>query len=104
MSFEAITSITKAEADANYAVSTAETKAKQMLEDAHSAGKLAVETACAKAESELSELNRQAGEKAKAGAGELAAELEKKRAAMRAAAESRLEKAASLVVERIVNS
>lgn len=104
MSFEAITSITDAEAEAKYMVSSAETKAKQMLEDAHSAGRLAVEMACTKAESELGELNRQAGEKAKAGAEELARELENKKAAMRAAAGSRLEKAAALVVERIVNS
>ena len=63
MSFEAITSITDAEAEAKYMISGAEAKARQMIEDAHSAGKLAVEAACRKAEDELAELNRQAGER-----------------------------------------
>lgn len=103
MSFEAITSITEAEAEARYTVSSAQTRAKQMLEDAQSAGELAVEAACAKAENELAELNRQAGEKAKTGAAGLAGELETKKAAMRARAERNMDKAAGLVVERIVN-
>lgn len=104
MSFEAITSITDAEAEAKYMISGAEAKARQMVEDAHSAGKLAIEAACKKAEDELAELNRQAGEKAKAGAAVLSEQMESKKAAMRAVAESKLPEAASLVVERIVNS
>lgn len=104
MSFEAITSITDAEAEAKYMISAAEAKARQMVEDAHTAGKLAVEAAVRKAEDELCELNRQAGEKAKAGAAEFSKETESKRENMRAVAESKLPQAASLVVERIVNS
>ena len=104
MSFEAITSITEAEAEAKYMISAAEAKAKQMIEDAHSAGKLAVEAACRKAEDELAELNRQAGVKAESGAAALADELESKKAAMCAVAEGKLDRAATLVVERIVNS
>lgn len=104
MSFEAITSIAGAEAEAKNAVSAAEVKAKQMLADAQSAGKLAVETACAKAETELLELNRQAGDKARASAEQLSSEMESRKAALHARAEARLGEAATLVVERIVNS
>lgn len=104
MSFEAIASITNAEAEAKAQVAAAEVRAKQMVADAHSAGKLAVEAACAKAEGELKELNRQAGEKAREDAKAMTGELENKKAALRARAESKLEDAAILVVERIVNS
>ena len=57
-----------------------------------------------KAEEELAELNRQAKEKAKGSAKTLAGELENQKAVLRSRAQGRLEKAASLVVERIVNS
>ena len=104
MSFEAITSIAGAEAAAKAAVAGAEAKARQMLSDAQGAGKLAIEAACAKADEELQELNRQAAEKAVAQAAVISGELETKKAALRARAETRLEEAATLVVERIVNS
>jgi len=104
MSFEAITSIAQAEQEAKAAVAAAEAKAKQMLSDAEAAGKAAVEAAGAKADEELAELRRQAREKAKGDAQTLAGELENKKAALAARAETRLEQAASLVVERIVNS
>lgn len=104
MSFDAITSIERAEADARAAVVGTEAKAKQLLAEAEAAGKAAVEAADAKADSELAELRRQADEKAMGDAGELSRELELKKAALRAKAEARLEKAASLVVERIVKS
>ena len=103
MSFEAITSIAQAETDAKAAVAAAEAKAEQLLSDAEAAGKAAVEAACSKAEEELAELNRQAKEKAKGDAQTLAGELENQKAALRARAEARLDQAASLVVERIVN-
>ena len=104
MSFEAITSITGAEAAAKATIAGAELKAKQMLADAQSAGKLAVEAAGKKAEGELQELNRQAADKARADAETVSGELENRKAALRARAEARLEEAATLVVERIVNS
>ena len=53
---------------------------------------------------ELAELRRQADEKAMTEAEGLSKETENKKAALRAKAEARLEKAAALVVERIVNS
>ena len=104
MSFEAITSIAQAETDAKAAVAAAEAKAKQMLADAQAAGKAAVDAACSKAEEELVELGRQAKEKAKGDAQALAGELENQKAVLRTRAEARLDQAASLVVERIVNS
>ena len=104
MSYEAITSVTQAEAAAKTAVANAEAKAKQMLTDAENAGKAAIEAACVKAESELQELRARAGEKAVSEAGDLSNELENRKASLRAMAEMKLEKAANLVVERIVNS
>ena len=58
MSFEAITNITDAEAQAKAAVAGAEGKAKQMLADAQDAGRAALDAAVAKAESELAELKQ----------------------------------------------
>ena len=101
MSFEAVSNIAQAEAQAKVTVAEAESKAKQMLADADTAGKLAIDAACAKAEDELS---RQVSEKARAQAKGLSGELENQKAALRARAEGRLEQAAALVVERIVNS
>ena len=82
MSFEAIYNISQAEAE----------------------GKAAVAAALAKAEDELKELRVKAGEKEKADADKLLGELETKKAVLLAKAEAKLEKAASLVVERIVNN
>ena len=53
---------------------------------------------------ELAELSRQVDEKAKAQAETLAAQLENQKAALRAKAGGKLDQAAALVVERIVNS
>ena len=104
MSFEAVSNIAQAEAQAKVTVAEAESKAKQMLADADTAGKLAIDAACATAEEELTELSRQVSEKARAQAKDLSGELENQKAALRARAEGRLEQAAALVVERIVNS
>ena len=75
-----------------------------MVAAAENAGKLAVDAAVVKADSEIQELRRQAEEQAKALAEELSVEAAKKKAALRADAQAKLEKAAALVVERIVNS
>ena len=104
MSFEAISNITQAEAQAKTMIAGAETRGKQLAADAESAGKLSVDAAVAKAEAELQELSRQVNEKAKQDGERLAADLENQKAVLRARAESRLDEAAALVVERIVNS
>jgi len=67
------------------------------------AGKAAVEAATAKARQTVHDQQVQLDAKAVAAAEALAKETEKKKATMRAGAEQRLEKAASLIVERIVN-
>ena len=56
MSFEAITSITAAEAAAKAAVAGAEAKAKQLLSDAEAAGKAAVEAAAAELEAKKQQI------------------------------------------------
>ena len=81
MSFEAIASITQAEADAKASVAQADAKARQMRIDAENAGKAAMDAA-----------------------GGLSKELESTKAELRAKAETKLAQAATLVVERIVNS
>ena len=71
MSFEAIAGIAKAEADAKELIAAAEVKARQMSAEAENEGKAAVEAARAKADSELTELRKQADAKAMTEAGEL---------------------------------
>ena len=104
MSFEAISNITQAEAEAKAAVANAELRARQMAADAESAGKLAVEAAVQKADSELQELSRQVNDKAKAEASALSKSLENQKAGLRAKAKGKLDTAAAMVVERIVKS
>ena len=63
-----------------------------------------MDAAVKKAEAELQELSRQVNDKAKQESERLAADLENQKAALRARAEGKLDEAAALVVERIVNS
>ena len=104
MSFEAINSVVQAENEAKAAVAAAEAKARQMISDAQAAGKAAVEAAGDKADSAISELRRKADEEAMGKASELQSDVENRKAALRARAEARLDRAASLVVERIVKN
>lgn len=62
-----------------------------------------MEAAEKKAAAELAELRSKSDEKAKEDALELASDTENRKAAMRARADARLEKAAALIVERVVN-
>ena len=103
MSFEAINSVTAAEQEAKAAVAAAESKAKQLLQDAENAGKAEIEAARLKADGELQELRRRADEKYAAEAEELRGVRESRKAKLRAQAEAKLEEAAALIVERIVN-
>lgn len=104
MSFEAIDKITEAEAQAKKLVADAEARAKQLVEDAENRGKAAVTAAGEKADRELAELKKQADGRAVSEANSLSGDVENKKAALRARAESRIDRAAELVVERIVNS
>ena len=104
MSFEAIKGISDAEALGKAKVAEAEAKPRQMLADADSAGKAAVDAAKSRADSELKVLRekaeKQTAEKTAALDGEMLAEADR----LRRAAELKLEDAAALVVERIVGS
>lgn len=104
MSFEAITSIAAIEAEAKATVANAQAKAKQMLADAELAGKAAIEAAQTKAGSELAELRLKTDEKTATDTQKLAEGQDSQAAALRVKAEKRLDAAAALIVERIVNS
>ena len=104
MSFEAISNIAQAEAQAKTTIANAESRAKQLAADAENVGRLAVTSALEKAEDELGELGRQVNEKARKQAEVLSGELENQKAALRAKAGGKMEAAAAKVVERIVNS
>lgn len=104
MSLEAIKTIGEAEENAKRIKAEAASDAKKAVADAEAAGRAAINAAIRKAEDELRELTRKADEKATADAQQLASDTENQKAAMRARAEKLVDKAASLVVERIVNS
>ena len=104
MSFEAITAISRAEADAKAAVSEAEAFAKRSLAEAEEAGRKLVEAAGVKANHELAEQKLLAEKEAMEKADELLAQTDEQKAALKAKAEMRLTKAAAVVMERIVNS
>ena len=103
MSFEAITSIAQAEEAAKVAVAYAQQQAKQMIADAEAKGKESVAEAVKKAENELLQLKKKTEEKASESAEILYGEVGEKKSALRAMAESKLDEAANLIVERIVN-
>lgn len=104
MSFEAVTFINNAEKEAKNLIDEANAKAKQILAEADAAGKAAVDAALAKADSELSVLRSRSDEKAAEDSEHIGENVENKKAAIRARAESRLDKAAAIIAERIVNS
>ena len=80
MSFEAIKSISDAEAAAKTRIAEAEAQARQMIADAEAAGKAALEAASTRAEDELKLLRKKAAEqtaeKTAAFEGEVSAEAE----------------------------
>ncbi len=104
MSLEAILAITEAEEKAKQVKADAAAEAKRMIAEAKVNGENCVAAAVKKAEAEIAAFTKKAEDKAKADASELAQSNENKKAAMRARAENRLDKAAALIVERIVNS
>lgn len=103
MSLEAIAAVEKAEAQAVHTKAEAAAEAKRIVAAAETAGREAIEAARRKADEELKGLNIKAAEKAAAEMEELRSGTDNKKAALRARAESRLDKAAAQIVERIVN-
>ena len=100
MSFEAITTISDAENRARQIKADAQAAAAAAVEAAQAEGKAVMEAAVGKAQQTL---RAKSDEKAKADAETLAAETKNKEAAMRIKAKTNLDRAASLIVERIVN-
>lgn len=104
MSHEAIAAITGTEEKVRQMKSDALAEAKRSAAQAQALGEEAIASAIKKADAEIAELMKKAEEKATADASELAQSNENRKAAMRARADVRLDKAAELIVERIVNS
>ena len=104
MTLEAINAISEAEENAKAAKASALALSKKLVSEAEENGKLAVEVAKKKADEEIRELKRKADEKAKEAAHELSRTTENRKASMLVRANSRSDQAASLVIERIVNS
>lgn len=103
MSFEVISAVKNAEEQAESIISGAKADAKQMLADVKNQGETAIAAAVARAESELVELRKKSEEKAESNSGQILGNSENKKAVIRAKAEARLEAAADIIVERIVN-
>ncbi len=104
MSLEAIKTISEVEDETRQRKVQASAEAKKAVSEAESAGRASIEQARAKAGAEIRELTRKAEEKAKEQAMDLASSTENRMASMRVRAENNLERAADLIVERIVNS
>ena len=103
MSLEAIKSISAAEDEARQAKLSAQENAREAIEAAEKKGKDSVASSLARAESEIAHLIRTADQRAAEQAVELASTTANRQAAIRARAEGRIDKAARLIVERIVN-
>ena len=104
MSHEAIAAITGTEEKVRQMKADALAEAKRSVAQAQALGEDAIASAIKKADAEIAELMKKAEDKATADASGLAQSTENKKAAMRAKADVRLDKAAELIVERIVNS
>lgn len=103
MSFEAITQINQAEEAAKKGRAQVIADAKAAEAAAVEAGKAAVEAAVVNARQQVQDMQAELEAKANAAAEVLASETENRKAAMRACAEGKLDQAAALIVERIVN-
>jgi len=103
MSMDAIKIIAEAEEEARQAHLHAREKAARSVADAEKAGEEAVAATLARAELEIAGLKRLSDQKATERAVELASTTANRQATLRARAEGRLEKAAALIVERIVS-
>jgi V/A-type H+-transporting ATPase subunit G/H len=103
LSLEAIKLICEAEDDAQQARELAQQKAWDLVNETERAGKDTVASTIARAETEIAHLIRVSNQKAMQQAKELASSTANREATQRARAERRLEHAAQLIVERIVN-
>ncbi len=104
MSLEAIKTISAAEETAKKAKADAAAVSKKLVSDAEERGKHAIVSAKKMAEDEVVELRKKAAEKARENAMELVHSTENRKASMLVRANSRVDLAVNLVIERIVNS
>lgn len=104
MPIEALRTITDAEESAQSLKLKAAAKAKQIVADAQKTGEDAVATARMRAEREVERIRSEKAEQGKAKATAQTSELDKQISELRRKAEGRLDEAAQLIVERIVNS
>ena len=104
MSLEAMKDISEAEEKAKTIRAEAAADVKRMLAEAEAAGKAAVAAAEKKAAGELATLSKKADEKAVESAKTLASENDEVKDRLRPQAEANMDRAVSLIVERIVNS
>jgi len=103
VSVEALKSVCAAEEEARQAISLARQNALEAVEAAQRAGTEAVASTVARAESEIAHLTRAMDHRATESAKELASKTANRQATLRARAGRRLDAAAGLIVERIVN-
>ena len=104
MSREALETLAASEELVRRRRADAAAAAKQRGAVARADGEKRIAEAIRRASEEVSQLSKQADEKAKADAMALADNNENRKAVMRAKAESRAKQAVDLIVERIVNS
>lgn len=104
MSLEVVKSISDAEENARQAKAAALASAKTAIAEAEKMGQNAVTEAILRAEEAVKNLLKAADEKAAEHALALKSDTSNRQAAIRAAAGSRLDQAALLIVERIVKS
>lgn len=104
MPLETLNVITQAEEAAGRIEFDATAAAKQRIADAGKAGEAAVKAAHLKAEKELEQSRFELEQHGKEDSMAKARETESQKTQLRARAEQRLDQAAQLIVERIVNS
>ena len=103
MSKEAIMKVIETENNARTSRTQASVDARASILAAEAEGKAEISSALEKAEKDVSEMRSRSDAKSIVAAETLANETENKKAAMRIRAEGRLDKAAAIIVERIVN-
>ena len=100
---ESIMAISQAEQEARQAISLAQENADKTIEAAQTAGNDTITSTIARAEAEIAHLTRIMDQKAMEEAMELASTTANRQATLRARAERKLDAAATLIVESIVN-
>lgn len=104
MSYEAIKTICLAEEEAHRLIQLAKRNAREAVESTEKAGKEAVANTLSRAETEIAHLTHAIDHKATQEAKELASTTANRQATLHARAQRRLNDAATLIVERIVNA